>query len=36
MAMDYEAELAEADSSSEVEQDYELPDGQVITIGGWH
>jgi actin-related protein len=33
VAMDFEEELAAADSSSEVEQDYELPDGQVITVG---
>jgi len=33
VAEDYEAELAAADSSSEVEKNYELPDGQVITIG---
>jgi actin beta/gamma 1 len=33
VAMDYDAELAEADSSSDVEENYELPDGQVITIG---
>jgi actin-related protein len=33
VALDYETELAEADSSSDVEQNYELPDGQVITVG---
>jgi len=30
---DYEAELANAEKSSDVERQYELPDGQVITIG---
>jgi actin-related protein len=33
VAIDYEEELAKADTSSELEQNYELPDGQVITIG---
>jgi len=33
VALDYEEELAKADTSSELEQNYELPDGQVITVG---
>merc|ERR1712045_995549 len=33
VANDFDAELAEAESSSDVEQNYELPDGQVITVG---
>jgi len=33
VAQDYDAELSKAESSSEIEQNYELPDGQVITIG---
>jgi actin-related protein len=33
VSLDYEKDLADAESSSELEQNYELPDGQVITIG---
>jgi len=33
VAQDYEEELKKAETSSELEQNYELPDGQVITIG---
>jgi actin-related protein len=33
VAVDYEEELTKAETSSELEQNYELPDGQVITIG---
>jgi len=33
VAQEYEKELAAAEESSDVEKQYELPDGQVITIG---
>ena len=33
VGVDYDAELAKADTSSDLEKNYELPDGQVITIG---
>jgi actin beta/gamma 1 len=33
VAIDYEDEMSKCETSSELEQNYELPDGQVITIG---
>ncbi|KAI3961238.1 hypothetical protein MKW92_015920, partial [Papaver armeniacum] len=33
VAFDYEKELEESKKNSELEQMYELPDGQIITIG---
>jgi len=33
VAEDYQAELKKAETSSDIEKNYELPDGQVITIG---
>ena len=33
VAEDYEAELAKAETSSDIDKNYQLPDGQWITVG---
>jgi actin-related protein len=33
VAEDFDAEIKKAETSSDIEKNYELPDGQIITIG---
>jgi len=33
VAIDYKAELKKAESSTEIERNYTLPDGQIVTVG---
>jgi len=33
VAVDFEAEMAKAETSSDIEKNFELPDGQIITVG---
>jgi len=33
VALEYDEEMSKAETSSQLEQNYELPDGQVITVG---
>jgi len=33
VAMDYDQELADSEANSELEKDYELPDGNIVTVG---
>ena len=33
VAQDYESEMAKAATSSDIDRNYELPDGQVLTVG---
>merc|ERR1719266_2854041 len=33
VAVDFDAEMVKADTSSDIEKNYELPDGQEITVG---
>merc|ERR1712137_961080 len=33
VALDFEQEMSKADTSSDIEKNYELPDGQIVTVG---